>query len=183
MDDFERRRVAQGHYELYETLAEDDGRTLASKRDPATLHGNGLISQAMAQTCRECDHITAGHGSGAQTLGADATISAPAGDPIEAPPRRHKGACQRYRSRAGIPEAARASMRWSGCAGERAAPARTPLGLSLASAEQSGTLHGGELGSAMPLRAYRRHGDPGAGRRPANRLGGSNAGCGPQKAA
>nr|WP_249127781.1 ATP-binding protein [Bradyrhizobium lablabi] len=49
MDDFDAADVANGIYELYEPLAEDDGMTLRVKTAPAPLHGNReLISQALA---------------------------------------------------------------------------------------------------------------------------------------
>src|SRR6201991_1863712 len=49
MDDFDAAEVANGIYELYEPLADDDGMTLAVKASPAPIHGNReLISQALA---------------------------------------------------------------------------------------------------------------------------------------
>src|SRR5204862_1155849 len=49
MDDFDAAEVANGIYELYEPLAEDDGMTLTVKTAAAPLHGNReLISQALA---------------------------------------------------------------------------------------------------------------------------------------
>src|SRR5256886_16192687 len=49
MDDFDAADVANGIYELYEPLAEDDGMPLTVKAAPAPIHGNReLISQALA---------------------------------------------------------------------------------------------------------------------------------------
>src|SRR5204863_6483738 len=49
MDDFDAADVANGIFELYEPLAEDDGMALKVKAAPATIHGNReLISQALA---------------------------------------------------------------------------------------------------------------------------------------
>src|SRR4051794_9432634 len=49
MDDFDAAEVANGIYELYEPLAEEDGMSLRVKATSARLHGNReLISQALA---------------------------------------------------------------------------------------------------------------------------------------
>ena len=40
MDDFDAAEVANGIYELYEPLAEDDGMTLTVKTSAAPVHGN-----------------------------------------------------------------------------------------------------------------------------------------------
>ncbi len=97
MDDFDAADVANGIFELYEPLAEDDGMTLKVKAAPATIHGNReLISQALANLVENA--IKYGKPEpAAQPLGADA-VTASREILIEATREGDPGAAQRHRS-------------------------------------------------------------------------------------
>jgi signal transduction histidine kinase len=147
MDDFDAAEVANGIYELYEPLADDDGMTLAVKATPAPIHGNReLISQALANLVENA--IKYGKPSAAaQPLGLKAAreivIEARRdGDAVLLSVTDHGP---------GIPEADRkhAIERFVRLEASRTLPG-SGLGLSLASAVA--TLHGGELrlGDAHP---------------------------------
>ena len=147
MDDFDAAEVANGIYELYEPLAEDDGMTLTVKTAAAPLHGNReLISQALANLVENA--IKYGKpAASAQPLGIKAAreIAIEArrdGDAVLLSVTDHGP---------GIPEADRkhAIERFVRLEASRTQPG-SGLGLSLASAVA--TLHGGELrlGDARP---------------------------------
>ncbi|SHJ60409.1 Signal transduction histidine kinase [Bradyrhizobium lablabi] len=150
MDDFDAADVANGIYELYEPLAEDDGMTLHVKTVPTRLRGNReLISQALANLVENA--IKYGKPAPvAQPLGADAVAGAKEiliearreGDSVLLSVTDHGP---------GIPQADRkhAVERFVRLEASRTQPG-SGLGLSLASAVA--TLHGGELrlGDANP---------------------------------
>ncbi len=147
MDDFDAAEVANGIYELYEPLADDDGMTLTVKTAAAPLHGNReLISQALANLVENA--IKYGKpAASAQPLGLKAAreIAIEArrdGDSVLLSVTDHGP---------GIPEADRkhAIERFVRLEASRTQPG-SGLGLSLASAVA--TLHGGELrlGDARP---------------------------------
>jgi signal transduction histidine kinase len=147
MDDFDAAEVANGIYELYEPLAEDDGMTLTVKTAAAPLHGNReLISQALANLVENAIKYGKPTAS-AQPLGIKAAreIAIEArrdGDAVLLSVTDHGP---------GIPEADRkhAIERFVRLEASRTQPG-SGLGLSLASAVA--TLHGGELrlGDARP---------------------------------
>jgi signal transduction histidine kinase len=150
MGDFDAAEVANGIYELYEPLADDDGMTLRVKTAPTRLHGNReLISQALANLVENA--IKYGKPvPAAQPLGADAVTGAKEvliearreGDSVLLSVTDHGP---------GIPQADRkhAVERFVRLEASRTQPG-SGLGLSLASAVA--TLHGGELrlGDAHP---------------------------------
>jgi signal transduction histidine kinase len=150
MDDFDAADVANGIYELYEPLAEDDGMTLHVKTMPTRLRGNReLISQALANLVENA--IKYGKPApAAQPLGADAVAGAQEiliearreGDSVLLSVTDHGP---------GIPQADRkhAVERFVRLEASRTQPG-SGLGLSLASAVA--ILHGGELrlGDANP---------------------------------
>jgi signal transduction histidine kinase len=147
MDDFDAAEVANGIYELYEPLADDDGMTLAVKASPAPIHGNReLISQALANLVENA--IKYGKPSAAaQPLG----IKAAREIVIEARREGDSVLLSVTDHGPGIPEADRkhAIERFVRLEASRTLPG-SGLGLSLASAVA--TLHGGELrlGDAHP---------------------------------
>ena len=147
MDDFDAAEVANGIYELYEPLADDDGMTLAVKATPAPIHGNReLISQALANLVENA--IKYGKPSAAaQPLG----IKAAREIVIEARREGDSALLSVTDHGPGIPEADRkhAIERFVRLEASRTLPG-SGLGLSLASAVA--TLHGGELrlGDAHP---------------------------------
>jgi signal transduction histidine kinase len=147
MDDFDAAEVANGIYELYEPLADDDGMTLAVKATPAPIHGNReLISQALANLVENA--IKYGKPSAAaQPLG----IKAAREIVIEARREDDSVLLSVTDHGPGIPEADRkhAIERFVRLEASRTLPG-SGLGLSLASAVA--TLHGGELrlGDAHP---------------------------------
>src|SRR5216684_3618910 len=143
MDDFDAADVANGIHELYEPLAEDDGKILHVKTAPARLHGNReLISQALANLVENAIKYGKPVPS-AQPLGADAVAgnkeilieARREGDSVLLSVRDHGP---------GIPEGDRkhAIERFVRLEASRTLPG-SGLGLSLASAVA--TLHGGEL--------------------------------------
>jgi signal transduction histidine kinase len=140
MDDFDAADVANGIYELYEPLAEDDGMTLTVKAAPAPIHGNReLISQALANLVENA--IKYGKPSAAaQPLG----IKAAREIVIEARREGDSVLLSVTDHGPGIPEADRkhAIERFVRLEASRTLPG-SGLGLSLASAVA--TLHGGEL--------------------------------------
>jgi signal transduction histidine kinase len=150
MDDFDAADVANGIYELYEPLADDDGTSLRVKTAPTRIHGNReLISQALANLVENA--IKYGKPvPAAQPLGADAVAGAKEvliearreGDSVWLSVTDHGP---------GIPQADRkhAVERFVRLEASRTQPG-SGLGLSLASAVA--TLHGGELrlGDAHP---------------------------------
>jgi signal transduction histidine kinase len=152
MDDFDAAEVANGIYELYEPLADDDGMTLAVKAAPTPIHGNReLISQALANLVENAikygkpvpaaQPLSAGAVSG--TDGKEVLIEARRdGDQVLLSVTDHGP---------GIPPADRkhAVERFVRLEASRTQPG-SGLGLSLASAVA--TLHGGELqlGDAYP---------------------------------
>jgi len=147
MDDFDAADVANGIYELYEPLAEDDGMTLTVKAAPAPIHGNReLISQALANLVENA--IKYGKPSAAaQPLG----IKAAREIVIEARREGDSVLLSVTDHGPGIPEADRkhAIERFVRLEASRTLPG-SGLGLSLANAVA--TLHGGELrlGDAHP---------------------------------
>jgi signal transduction histidine kinase len=147
MDDFDAAEVANGIYELYEPLADDDGMTLAVKAAPTPIHGNReLISQALANLVENA--IKYGKPSAAaQPLG----IKAAREIAIEARREGDSVLLSVTDHGPGIPEADRkhAIERFVRLEASRTLPG-SGLGLSLASAVA--TLHGGELrlGDAHP---------------------------------
>jgi signal transduction histidine kinase len=147
MDDFDAAEVANGIYELYEPLADDDGMTLTVKSTPAPIHGNReLISQALANLVENA--IKYGKPSAAaQPLG----IKAAREIVIEARREGDSVLLSVTDHGPGIPEADRkhAIERFVRLEASRTLPG-SGLGLSLASAVA--TLHGGELrlGDAHP---------------------------------
>ena len=148
MDDFDAADVANGIYELYEPLAEDDGMTLRVKTVSAPLHGNReLISQALANLVENAikygKPIAAAQPLSAGTDAKEIVIEARRdGDLVLLSVTDHGP---------GIPEADRrhAVERFVRLEASRTQPG-SGLGLSLASAVA--TLHGGELrlGDAHP---------------------------------
>jgi signal transduction histidine kinase len=150
MDDFDAADVANGIYELYEPLAEDDGMTLRVKTAPTRLHGNReLISQALANLVENA--IKYGKPvPAAQPLGADAVTG---GKEVLIEARREGDSVLLSVTDhgSGIPQADRkhAVERFVRLEASRTQPG-SGLGLSLASAVA--TLHGGELrlGDAHP---------------------------------
>jgi len=152
MDDFDAADVANGIYELYEPLAEDDGMTLRVKTVSAPLHGNReLISQALANLVENAIKygkpiaaaLPLSAGAVAGTDGKEIVIEARRdGDLVLLSVTDHGP---------GIPEADRrhAVERFVRLEASRTQPG-SGLGLSLASAVA--TLHGGELrlGDARP---------------------------------
>jgi signal transduction histidine kinase len=140
MDDFDAAEVANGIYELYEPLADDDGMTLTVKSTPAPIHGNReLISQALANLVENA--IKYGKPSAAaQPLG----IKAAREIVIEARREGDSVLLSVTDHGPGIPEADRkhAIERFVRLDASRTLPG-SGLGLSLASAVA--TLHGGEL--------------------------------------
>jgi signal transduction histidine kinase len=148
MDDFDAADVANGIYELYEPLAEDDGMTLRVKTVSTPLHGNReLISQALANLVENAikygKPIAAAQPLSAGTDGKEIVIEARRdGDLVLLSVTDHGP---------GIPEADRrhAVERFVRLEASRTQPG-SGLGLSLASAVA--TLHGGELrlGDAHP---------------------------------
>jgi signal transduction histidine kinase len=154
MDDFDAADIANGIYELYEPLAEDDGMILHVKTAPTPLHGNReLISQALANLVENA--IKYGRpAAAAQPLGADA-VAGSREILIEARRDGDKVLLSVTDHGPGIPEADRghAVERFVRLEASRTLPG-SGLGLSLASAVA--TLHGGDLmlGDANPgLRA------------------------------
>ena len=147
MDDFDAAEVANGIYELYEPLAEDDGMTLTVKAAAAPLHGNReLISQALANLVENA--IKYGKPSAAaQPLG----IKAAREIAIEARREGDQVLLSVTDRGPGIAEADRkhAIERFVRLEASRTLPG-SGLGLSLANAVA--TLHGGELrlGDAHP---------------------------------
>ena len=147
MDDFDAADVANGIYELYEPLAEDDGMTLAVKAAATPLHGNReLISQALANLVENA--IKYGKpAASAQPLG----IKAAREIVIEARREGEQVLLSVTDHGPGIPEADRkhAIERFVRLEASRTQPG-SGLGLSLANAVA--TLHGGELrlGDAHP---------------------------------
>jgi signal transduction histidine kinase len=143
MDDFDAAEVANGIYELYEPLAEDDEMMLRVRTQPTPLHGNReLISQALANLVENA--IKYGKPVAvAQPLSAGA-VAANKEILIEA--RREGGQVLLSVTDhgAGIPEGDRkhAVERFVRLEASRTQPG-SGLGLSLASAVA--TLHGGEL--------------------------------------
>jgi signal transduction histidine kinase len=152
MDDFDAADVANGIYELYEPLAEDDGMTLRVKTVSAPLHGNReLISQALANLVENAIKygkpiaaaLPLSAGAVAGTDGKEIVIEARRdGDLVLLSVTDHGP---------GIPEAdcRHAVERFVRLEASRTQPG-SGLGLSLASAVA--TLHGGELrlGDAHP---------------------------------
>jgi signal transduction histidine kinase len=143
MDDFDAADVANGIFELYEPLAEDDGMALKVKAAPAAIHGNReLISQALANLVENAIKYGKPEPT-AQPLGADAVMvsreilieAAREGDCVLLSVTDHGP---------GIPEVDRkhAVERFVRLEASRTLPG-SGLGLSLASAVA--TLHGGEL--------------------------------------
>ena len=152
MDDFDAADVANGIYELYEPLAEDDGMTLRVKTVSAPLHGNReLISQALANLVENA--IKYGKPiAAAQPLSAGAVVGTDAREiVIEARRDGDLVLLSVTDHGPGIPEADRrhAVERFVRLEASRTQPG-SGLGLSLASAVA--TLHGGELrlGDAHP---------------------------------
>ena len=147
MDDFDAAEVANGIYELYEPLAEDDGMTLTVKAAAAPVRGNReLISQALANLVENA--IKYGKPSAAaQPLG----IKAAREIVIEARREGDQVLLSVTDHGPGIPEADRkhAIERFVRLEASRTLPG-SGLGLSLANAVA--TLHGGELrlGDAHP---------------------------------
>ena len=143
MDDFDAADVANGIFELYEPLAEDDGMALKVKAAPATIHGNReLISQALANLVENA--IKYGKPEpAAQPLGADA-VTASREILIEATREGDQVLLSVTDHGPGIPEVDRkhAVERFVRLEASRTLPG-SGLGLSLASAVA--TLHGGEL--------------------------------------
>jgi signal transduction histidine kinase len=150
MADFDAAEVANGIYELYEPLADDDGMTLRVKTAPTRLHGNReLISQALANLVENA--IKYGKPvPAAQPLGADAVTG---GKEVLIEARREGDSVLLSVTDhgPGIPQADRkhAVERFVRLEASRTQPG-SGLGLSLASAVA--TLHGGELrlGDAHP---------------------------------
>ena len=151
MDDFEAADVANGIYELYEPLAEEDGMTLTVKTGPAPLHGNReLISQALANLVENA--IKYGKPVlAAQPPGTDAVARPNKEILIEARRDGDQVLLRVTDHGPGIPESDRkhAVERFVRLEASRTQPG-SGLGLSLASAVA--TLHGGELvlGDAHP---------------------------------
>jgi signal transduction histidine kinase len=145
MDDFDAADVANGIYELYEPLAEDDGMTLQVKAVSTPLHGNReLISQALANLVENA--IKYGKPvAAAQPLSAG-VVAATASKEILIEARRDgdQVLLSVTDHGPGIPEADRnrAVERFVRLEASRTQPG-SGLGLSLASAVA--TLHGGEL--------------------------------------
>ncbi|MEA2944574.1 MAG: hypothetical protein QOD09_5103 [Bradyrhizobium sp.] len=143
MDDFDAADVANGIFELYEPLAEDDGMALKVKAAPARLHGNReLISQALANLVENAVKYGKPEPA-AQPLGADA-VKASREILIEARREGDSVLLSVTDHGPGIPEADRkhAVERFVRLEASRTLPG-SGLGLSLASAVA--TLHGGEL--------------------------------------
>src|SRR4051794_16088845 len=143
MDDFDAADVANGFFELYEPLAEDDGMTLRVKTAPTHLHGNReLISQALANLVENA--IKYGKPDPAvQPL--DAGVAARSKEIlIEARREGDQVLLSVTDHGRGIPEGDRkhAVERFVRLEASRSLPG-SGLGLSLASAVA--TLHGGEL--------------------------------------
>jgi signal transduction histidine kinase len=152
MDDFDAADVANGIFELYEPLAEEDGMTLRVKTAPTHLHGNReLISQALANLVENA--IKYGRPvASAQPLSAGAAAGADGKEIlIEARREGDQVLLSVTDQGPGIPEADRrhAVERFVRLEASRTQPG-SGLGLSLASAVA--TLHGGELrlGDAHP---------------------------------
>jgi signal transduction histidine kinase len=143
MDDFDAADVANGIFELYEPLAEDDGMALTVKTAPTRVHGNReLISQALANLVENA--IKYGKPEpAAQPLGADA-VKASRAIQIEARREGDSVLLSVTDHGPGIPEADRkhAVERFVRLEASRTLPG-SGLGLSLANAVA--TLHGGEL--------------------------------------
>jgi signal transduction histidine kinase len=145
MDDFDAADVANGIYELYEPLAEDDGMALHVRAVSTPLHGNReLISQALANLVENA--IKYGKPvAAAQPLSAGA-VAATASREILIEARRDgdRVLLSVTDHGPGIPEADRhhAVERFVRLEASRTQPG-SGLGLSLASAVA--TLHGGEL--------------------------------------
>jgi signal transduction histidine kinase len=143
MGDFDAADVANGIFELYEPLAEEDGMALKVKAAPAQIHGNReLISQALANLVENA--IKYGKPEpAAQPLGADA-VKASREILIEARREGDSVLLSVTDHGPGIPEADRkhAIERFVRLEASRTLPG-SGLGLSLASAVA--TLHGGEL--------------------------------------
>lgn len=140
MDDFDAADVANGIYELYEPLAEEDGMTLTVKASPAHIHGNReLISQALANLVENAIKYGKPTAS-AQPLG----IKAAREIMIEARREGDSVVLSVTDHGPGIPEADRrhAIERFVRLEASRTLPG-SGLGLSLANAVA--TLHGGEL--------------------------------------
>jgi signal transduction histidine kinase len=150
MDDFDAADVANGIFELYEPLAEDDGMALKVKVAAAPIHGNReLISQALANLVENAVKYGKPEPA-AQPLGADA-VKASREILIEARREGDAVLLSVTDHGPGIPEADRkhAVERFVRLEASRTLPG-SGLGLSLASAVA--TLHGGELrlGDAHP---------------------------------
>jgi signal transduction histidine kinase len=152
MDDFDAADVANGIYELYEPLAEDDGMRLNVKTAPTRLYGNReLISQALANLVENAIKYGKPVPS-AQPLGADAVASAGTKEILIEARREGDSVLLSVTDHGpGIPPADRkhAVERFVRLEASRTQPG-SGLGLSLASAVA--TLHGGELrlGDANP---------------------------------
>jgi signal transduction histidine kinase len=140
MDNFDAAAVAEGIFELYEPLAEEDGMTLRLKTSPAPLHGNReLISQALANLVENAIK----YGRPGDSQGSVVSLEAKQilieaqrdGDQVLLAVTDHGP---------GIPEGERkhAMERFVRLDTSRTQPG-SGLGLSLASAVA--TLHGGEL--------------------------------------
>jgi signal transduction histidine kinase len=152
MDDFDAADVANDIHELYEPLAEDDGKTLRVRTELTRLHGNReLISQALANLVENA--IKYGKPvPAAQPLSADAVAGTENSEIlIEARREGDQVLLSVIDHGPGIPEADRkhAVERFVRLEASRTRPG-SGLGLSLASAVA--TLHGGELrlGDAHP---------------------------------
>ncbi|WP_029582120.1 ATP-binding protein [Bradyrhizobium sp. URHD0069] len=152
MDDFDAADVANDIHELYEPLAEDDGKTLRVRTESTRLHGNReLISQALANLVENA--IKYGKPvPAAQPLSADAVAGTENSEIlIEARREGDQVLLSVIDHGPGIPEADRkhAVERFVRLEASRTRPG-SGLGLSLASAVA--TLHGGELrlGDAHP---------------------------------
>jgi signal transduction histidine kinase len=152
MDDFDAAEVADGIFELYEPLAEDDGMTLRVKTQPAPIHANReLISQALANLVENA--IKYGKPiAQAQGQGQGSVVSMDAKQILIEARREGDQVLLSVTDRGiGIPEGDRkhAIERFARLDSSRSQPG-SGLGLSLASAVA--TLHGGELrlGDAHP---------------------------------
>jgi signal transduction histidine kinase len=143
MGDFDAADVANGIFELYEPLAEEDGMALKVKAAPARIHGNReLISQALANLVENAIKYGKPEAA-AQPLGA-AAVKASREILIEARREGDSVLLSVTDHGPGIPEADRkhAIERFVRLEASRTLPG-SGLGLSLASAVA--TLHGGEL--------------------------------------
>jgi signal transduction histidine kinase len=150
MNDFDAADVANGIFELYEPLAEDNGMALKVRTEPARIHGNReLISQALANLVENAvkygkpDPVVQPFDPDAAKASREILIEARReGDNVLLSVTDHGP---------GIPEADRkhAVERFVRLEASRTLPG-SGLGLSLASAVA--TLHGGELrlGDAHP---------------------------------